>query len=122
MGGGSTWKNFCNNLDIIGYFMPLSGHCWDGPEGVQKAIDKSGFKQDEYFIFAATGTKDIAYDNLSGLMRSLRADTQRFTYGCDFSKCNVYYLEAPNETHWWGIVRHYVRTGLPLFFHEHQDD
>ena len=43
-------------------------------------------------------------------------------YGCDFSKCNVYYLEAPNETHWWGIVRHYVRTGLPLFFHEHQDD
>ena len=122
MGGGSTWRMFCNNLDICAYFMPLSGHSWDGAGGVQNAIDKFGFKKDEYYVFAATGTKDIAYGNMVPLMNELKADTKRFTYTSDFSKGNLYFLEAPNESHWWGIVRHYVYDALPYFFHEHQTD
>ncbi|MCQ2408474.1 MAG: family 43 glycosylhydrolase [Oscillospiraceae bacterium] len=121
MGGGSTWRMFCNNLDICAYYMPLSGHSWDGASGVQNAIDRFGFKKDEYFIFAATGTGDIAYGNMVPLIDALKGDTKRFTYTSDFSKGNLYFLEAPNETHWWGIVRHYVYDALPNFFHEHQN-
>lgn len=118
MGGGSTWNMLINNLDICAYYMPLSGHCWGGASAIQAAIDKGGYQKDDYYVFAATGTKDIAYGNMVPLINELKKDTKRFTYTSDFSKGNLYFLEAPNETHWWGIVRHYVYDALPNFFHE----
>lgn len=118
MGGGSTWRMFCNNLDICAYFMPLSGHCWDGTKGIQDAIDRFGFTQRDYFIFAATGTEDIAYGNMVPLMNDLKGDTKRFTYSSDFSKGNLYFLAAQGNVHWWPQVRHYIYDGLPNFFHE----
>lgn len=118
MGGGSTWNMMINCLDICAYYMPLSGHCWGGASAIQAAIDKGGYQKDDYYVFAATGTEDIAYGNMVPLMNALKSDTKRFTYTSDFSKGNLYFLEAPNETHWWGIVRHYVYDALPNFFHE----
>ncbi len=118
MGGGSTWNMFINNLDICAYYMPLSGHCWSGETGLKNAIDKFGFKQNEYFVFAATGDGDIAYNNMLGLVDPMKKDTDHFTYTCDFSKGNFYFLVGAGETHWWGPVRNYIYDGLPLFFHE----
>ena len=125
MGGGSTWNMLINNLDICAYYMPLSGHCWGGLSAIQSAIDKSGFKKDEYFILAATGDKDIAYGNMTPLVSSMKNDTQHFTYTSDFSQGNFYFLLANSndgveKTHWWGFVRWYVYDALPYFFHEHQ--
>lgn len=120
MGGGSTWINLLHNLDIIAYYMPLSGHNWGGVGEIQEAIDKSGFSPREYFIFAATGTADIAYNNMVPQINEMKADTKRFTYTSDFSKGNFYFLTAPGKDHWWGNVRHYVYDALPLFFHENQ--
>ena len=100
--------------------MPLSGHCWAGAAGIQNAIDKSGFKPNEYFVFAATGSEDVAYGNLSGLCNSLKGDTKRFKYTSDFSDGNFYYLVAQGKTHYWGYVRHYIYDALPSFFHEGQ--
>lgn len=119
MGGGSTWNVLINDLDIFAYFMPLSGHCWSGAGGITQAIDKFGYQKDEYFIFAATGTEDIAYGNMVPLINELKNDPH-FTYTSDFSQGNLYFLEAPGRTHWWGYVRHYVYDALPYFFHEHQ--
>lgn len=119
MGGGSTWNVLINDLDIFAYFMPLSGHCWSGAGGITQAIDKFGYQKDEYFIFAATGTEDIAYGNMVPLINDLKKDPH-FTYTSDFSQGNLYFLEAPGRTHWWGYVRHYVYDALPYFFHEHQ--
>ncbi len=118
MGGGSTWKMFCNNLDICAYYMPLSGHCWDGAQGIQNAIDKGGYSKIDYFILAATGTGDLAYDNMKPLIASLKNDTKRFTYTSDFSKGNFYFLEAQGNVHYWPQVRHYIYDALPYFFHE----
>ena len=118
MGGGSTWNMMINNLDICAYYMPLSGHCWGGASAIQNAIDKGGWQKDDYYVFAATGTKDLAYNNMVPLINTLKGDTKHFTYSSDFSEGNFYFLEAPNETHWWGIVRHYIYDGLPNFFHE----
>jgi enterochelin esterase-like enzyme len=120
MGGGSTWANFNNNLDIIAYFMPLSGHCWDGAGAVCNAAKNSGFSKDEYFVLAATGTKDLAYDNMVPMINELKKNTDVFTYTSDFSQGNLYFLEAPGNVHWWPQVRHYIYDGLPYFFHEHQ--
>lgn len=117
MGAGSTWNCFINNLDIIAYYMPLSGHCWGGAGAVTQAIDKFGFRKNEYFVLAATGTEDLAYDNMVPLINELKNDAH-FTYTSDFSKGNFYFLAAQGNVHWWPQVRHYIYDGLPLFFHE----
>ncbi len=121
MGGGSTWANFNNNLDIIAYFMPLSGHCWDGAGKVINSAKSSGFKKDEYFVLAATGTEDLAYGNMVPMINELKKNTDVFTYTSDFSQGNLYFLEAPGNVHWWPQVRHYIYDALPYFFHEHQE-
>jgi len=125
MGGGSTWNMLINNLDICAYYMPLSGHCWLGASGIQNAIDKSGFSKREYFVLAATGDQDLAYNNMKNLMPTLQNDNKRFTYTSDFSKGNLYFLVASSsdgvkKTHWWGYVRWYIMDALPYFFHEGQ--
>ena len=123
MGGGSTWNMLINNLDICAYYMPLSGHCWGGLNAIQSAIDKSGYSQREYFILAATGDQDLAYNNMLGLINPMKQDTRHFTYTSDFSQGNFYFLVANSndgvkKTHWWGYVRWYIMDALPYFFHE----
>ena len=124
MGAVSTWAVMENCLDIVGYFMPLSGDHWSGNSAQDKAnnlaqaIDRSGLSQREYFILAATGTDDIAYPNISPQIDAMKPMTQYYTYTSDFSTGNFYFLTAPGLTHWWGYVRHYVYDALPYFFHE----
>jgi len=125
MGGVSTWAVMENCLDIVGYFMPLSGDHWNGNSGYDKAksianaIDKSGLQKNQYFIFAATGSDDIAYPNVNPQINEMKKMSQ-FVYTSDFSKGNLYFLVASGKTHWWGYVRHYVYDALPSFFHEGQ--
>lgn len=116
MGGGAAWNVLINDIDYFGYFMPLSGHCWGGAQAVADAIEGSKYKNSTY-ILAATGTDDIAYGNLKPQIDSMKK-MSTFTYTSDFSKGNLYFLEADGLTHWWGYVRHYVYDALPYFFHE----
>jgi len=126
MGSVSTWAVLVNCLDIVGYFMPLSGDNWIGngaygkAKSVADAIDKSGLKSNEYFIFCATGSDDIAYPNMNPQIDEMKKMKQ-FIYTSDFSQGNFYYLVAPGKTHWWGYVKHYIYDALPSFFHEKQD-
>ena len=123
MGAVSTWAVMQNCLDIVGYYMPLSGDHWSGNSGDDKArsiadaIDKSGLEKDEYFIMCATGSEDIAYPNVTPQIEAMKKYSQ-FVYTSDFSQGNFYYMVAPALTHWWGYVRHYVYDCLPYFFHE----
>lgn len=125
MGAVSTWAVMVNDLDMVGYFMPLSGDHWgaNSAEGkaqdVANAIDRFGYEKDECFIFAATGSDDIAYPNESPQIEAMKKLPQ-FTYTSDFSQGNLYFMVAPGLTHWWGYVRHYVIEILPYFFHENQ--
>jgi len=122
MGSVSTWAVLINCLDIVGYFMPLSGDCWEANDAYGKAkavadaINRSGLRSNEYFIFCATGSDDIAYPNVTPQIEQMKKMSQ-FIYTSDFSKGNFYYLVAPGKTHWWGYVRHYIYDALPTFFH-----
>jgi enterochelin esterase-like enzyme len=123
MGSVSTWAVLVNCIDIVGYFMPLSGDNWIGGSGYEKAksvadaIDKSGLQKNQYFILCATGSDDIAYPNMNPQIDEMKKMSQ-FVYTADFSKGNFYYMVAPGKTHWWGYVKHYVYDALPYFFHE----
>ena len=123
MGSISTWAVFENCLDIVGYYMPLSGEnrdansAYDRAKLIANAVDKSGLNKNQYFIFAATGSEDIAYPNFSPQIEEMKKMSQ-FVYTSDFSKGNFYFMVAQGATHWWGYVRHYVYDALPYFFHE----
>eukprot|EP00833_Pecoramyces_ruminatium_P014383 jgi/Orpsp1_1/1188415/evm.model.d7180000064644.1 len=125
MGSASTWAVLINCLDIVGYYMPLSGDNWEANGGYNKAksvadaITKSGLQKNQYFIFCATGSEDIAYNNMNPQIEEMKKMPQ-FVYTSDFSKGNFYYLVAQGKTHWWGYVRHYIYDALPSFFHEGQ--
>ncbi len=123
MGGVSTWAVCRNCLDMVGYFMPLSGDHWGANDAngkaqdIANAIDASGYERDKYFIFAATGSDDIAYPNVNPQIEAMK-NLPQFTYTSDLSQGNLYFMVAPGLTHWWGYVRHYVIQILPYFFHE----
>ena len=123
MGSVSTWAVLQNDLDLVGYFMPLSGDHWQGQgaygkaKSIADAIDKSGLKDNQYYIFAATGSEDIAYPNVNPQVDEMKKMPQ-FKFTSDFSQGNFYFMVAPGKTHWWGYVRHYVYDALPYFFHE----
>ncbi|HOM02800.1 MAG TPA: endo-1,4-beta-xylanase, partial [Acetivibrio sp.] len=123
MGGLTTWTVMANCLDYVAYFMPLSGDYWSGNTGQEKAnslassISKFGYTNRQYFVLAATGTEDIAYNNMKPQIDAMKSLPQ-FVYTSDFSKGNFYFLVAPGLTHWWGYVRHYIYDALPYFFHE----
>ena len=126
MGSVSTWAVFTHCLDIVAYYMPLSGDHWGGTntsydkaKAIADAVDKAGLKQDEFFIMAATGTTDIAYPNIGPQIEEMKKMSQ-FVYTSDLSKGNLYFIVAEGKDHWWGNVRHYVYDMLPYFFHEHQ--
>ncbi|MCF0233665.1 MAG: 1,4-beta-xylanase, partial [Thermoguttaceae bacterium] len=124
MGSVTTWTVFQHCLDIVGYFMPLSGEHWCGTrtpqekaDAMAKAVDESGLAKNQYFIFAATGDKDIAYPNFNPMVEEMKKREQ-FVYTSDFSKGNFYFLVAKGGVHNWFYVRQYVYNGLPFFFHE----
>jgi len=125
MGSVSTWGVLCNNLDIVAYYMPLSGDYridglnsgYDKAKRIADAIDASGLEKNQYFIFCATGSEDIACPNMTPQVDEMKKMPQ-FEYSSDLSKGNFYYMVAPGKTHWWGYVRHYVYDVLPFFFHE----
>lgn len=123
MGGVATWATFQNDLDIVGYFMPLSGDHWQGGSPDEKAnnlvnaIKQNGFTDRDFFIFCATGSDDIAYPNVSPQIEAMKKHSE-FVYTSNFSKGNLYFLVAQGKTHWWGYVKHYVCQGLPYLFHE----
>ena len=54
------------------------------------------------------------------MINELKQNTDVFTYTSDFSKGNLYFLEARGNVHWWPQVRQYIYDALPYFFHENQ--
>lgn len=124
MGSVSTWGVLCHNLDICAYYMPLSGDYRVGNWSTQqkadiitKAIQDSGLQPNEYFIFCATGSDDIAYPNMTPQIEEMKKHPE-YIYTSDLSQGNFYYLVRPGGIHWWANVRHYIYDILPYFFHE----
>ncbi|MBQ3915870.1 MAG: endo-1,4-beta-xylanase [Ruminococcus sp.] len=119
MGALSTWCVADHDMDLVGYFMPLSGNNWEGMNSLTKEINSLGLAKNQYFFFCATGSEDLAYGNMKPEMEDLK-NRSEFTYTSDFSKGNFYFLVAQGNVHWWGQVRNYVYDALPTFFHEGQ--
>lgn len=79
MGSVSTWAVFEHCVDIVGYFLPMSGaHHWGtaNPDAnaLAGAVDKAGLKKNQYFIMSATCTSDFAVDALRPQIESIKTE------------------------------------------------
>ena len=129
MGSVTTWYTFINCLDTFKYFLPMSGDSWVmGQMGgsdtdysktaayLNEVAQNSGYQTDDYAIFAATGTDDIAYDSLSAQIEAMKAYPESFVYSPDFATGNFHYSVQEGAAHSYTYMVGYVYNILPYFF------
>ena len=129
-GGTTTWRVFLEGIDRFEYFMPMSGGLTLGGNGstdtedAQQLADAalpSGYAKTDYYIFASTGTRDVAYQGLSAQIEAMKPLTEAFDYtDTGFADGNLMYYTVPGNRHDYQYTYEYVYNGLRLFaHHEH---
>ena len=128
MGSTTTWLVLINNLAYFRNFIPISGDCWavermggvGKPEEtatlIAESIKSQGYSANDFFIFSATGTDDIAYRGLTNQINEMKKLTDVFRFDYDSEKGNLYYMEAPNGQHDYNWVTDYLYDLLPYVF------
>ena len=128
MGGVTTWWVFAEAMDYFKYFMPLSGDCWltetlggsKAPAATAKAladaIDTDKWKANDYFVFALTGSEDMAEQSLTPQIEAMKVQTP-FLFDNNFKKGNAFYSILEGGKHESStFAPHYLYTALPEFF------
>ena len=128
MGGLTTWYVFIDCLDYVADYTPYSGDCWlyGMKSGVEKGeenaaaiadvVKNSKYGKDGFRIVAATGTKDIAYEPLTGLIEAMKKKTDVFTFTDTLEEGNLHYIVAPDKYHERGACSEYIYDCLRLLY------
>lgn len=125
-GGTTTWRVFLEGMDRFEYFMPMSGGLTLGGDGSTDVEDAttiadtavaSGYDKREYYVFAATGTKDVAYQGLTAQMKYMKTLTDAFDYtDKGFADGNLMYYTVKGNRHDYQYTYEYVFNGLQSLF------
>lgn len=127
MGGTTTWNVFQYDLAYFRTFIPISGTCWAlGNEAGADVADataellrdcvlEQGYGKDDFFIYAATGTNDVAYP-LHTHIEAMQRLTDMFTYDHRPSNGNLCFLLAQGGRHNYDYVTDYLYVLLPHLF------
>ncbi len=126
MGSMTTWNVFANCLDYVKYYMPLCAGFRFGSQNpdepssaefLASVAKNSGYKIPQDFkIFAASGSADIAHPGMEPQMNEMRELTDTFIYSSDTKKGNLYFIVCDGGTHAWGYVNQYIYNILPDLF------
>ena len=108
------------------YFMPMSGGLTLGGDGstdvedatrIADSATASGYDKHEYYVFAATGTKDVAYQGLTAQMEYMKTLTNAFDYTDNgFAEGNLMYYTVKGNRHDYQYTYEYVFNGLQCLF------
>ncbi len=128
MGSVNTWYAFSLHLDYFSTFVPLSGDSWavelmggsKQPEATAEhlrgSILSQGFGPADFSIYAATGTEDIAYPNLTPQIEAMKKLDDVFRFSEDYGTGNFHYLVADGLAHAYEAVYQYLYNYLPYLF------
>lgn len=127
MGSVATWNVFMNEMELIRNFIPMCGDSWiygntGGklyPDKTAKILSRANkiTEYPDFKIFAATGTGDTAYPNLTPQIQSMKKLTETFTYTTkDFSNGNLIYYVVEGNVHSYSHTYEYLYNALKLFF------
>lgn len=128
MGSVATWNVFLHDLDLVEFFIPMSGDSWvcgntggkNFPDRTAELLSKADFienysKQD-FYIFAGNGTNDIAYPNLTPQIQGMKKVTETFDYTTgDFSNGNLIYYVVKGNVHSYNHTYEYIYNALKTF-------
>ncbi len=125
-GGTTTWHVFVEGIDRFEYFLPMSGGLTLGGDGstdvtdattVANAALNSGYDKNEYYIFAATGTEDLAYHSLTSQIEAMKTMENAFAYTEEgFADGNLMYYTVEGNRHDYPYTYEYVFNGLQCLF------
>ncbi len=127
MGGTTTWNVFQYDLAYFRTFIPVSGTSWAlGNEAgadvadataelLKKCITDQGYGKEDFFIYAATGTNDVAYP-LHTHIEAMQRLTDMFTYDHRPTNGNLCFLLAQGGRHDYDYVTDYLYVLLPHLF------
>ena len=132
MGSVATWYEFIYDLDYFKYFLPMSGDSWilgmqasangkakETAEYLSNIANNSKYK-DNFYIFAFTGTDDIAYNAENNQIEEMKK-LNAFKYGYDKNKNNLYFGVLDGGLHDYPYIRQYIYNVLPSFWSAKQD-
>lgn len=131
LGSVAAWEVFARAMGAAKYYLTLCGDCWEyepfgGREHPERAADylsrmakRSGYGPRDYFIFAASGTEDSAFEMLPPMVAELRKHTETFACsGKDYRNGNLVYYLAEGYKHSYGYTCEYIYNALQLFFRQ----
>lgn len=123
MGALTTWNVFKNDLQEIGFFMPISGEDWDAGSSEQRAgrlasrVEEQKISPEDFRLFAGCGGEsDLAYSGMVDMLKAMKKEKDTFSYAEDFSEGNFYYEVWERGGHDINTVCIMVYNGLPQFF------
>ncbi|MBQ9032330.1 MAG: hypothetical protein IJ106_12900 [Parasporobacterium sp.] len=85
LGGTAAWYAFIQKMDYFCWFLPISEASWDDGESglfgiwdsdlsakvLYDAVKEQGYTADDFYLFVATGTEDVAFEVATEQMKSL---------------------------------------------------
>lgn len=128
MGGSITWQTLRDNTRYFKYYMPMSCPLYfysatdEDQTGymtreIVQGLRSSGYSRQDYFVFAATGSKDYVRKEITFQVRHLQKYTDLFkTTKTDFGSGNLMFYVAKGHHHGFAQSYVYIYNGLIRFF------
>lgn len=122
MGAVTTWYALEHTLDCFKYFMPISSDSWslgrfagmDYPtetaEHFANIVRSSTLPENNFYIWACSGTDDIAYDRIWAQVQAMAQLSDVFSVG------NLTFHEQEGARHEFRSLAEYLYNALPFLF------
>lgn len=122
MGAVTTWYALEHTLDCFKYFMPISSDSWslgrfagmDYPNEtaarLANIIRSSTLPENDFYIWACSGTDDVAYGRIWGQVRAMAQLTDVFSVN------NLTFHEQNEARHEFRSLAEYLYNALPFLF------
>ena len=125
MGAVTTWYVFEKYLAYFQSFIPCSGDSWtikkfggqteaaETAKALAESVARQGYTAEDFFIYAATGSKDIAELQMSAQIEAMKNMDIFQLLGTDRSEGNIVYCVKKGAYHAYSYVKMYLFNILP---------
>ena len=122
MGAVTVWYALEHALECFKYFMPISSDGWslgrfagmtnpdETAEYLANTIRNSAFSKNDFYIWACSGTNDVAYDRIWSQVQAMAQLTDVF------SVSNLTFHEQDGARHEFRSLAEYLYNILPFMF------
>ena len=83
---------------------------------LNNSVKNSAYKANDFFIYALTGSSDIAFNAMNNQIAAMKNYPESFKFSEDFSKGNIYFNFLKDATHTYEYAQRYVYNALPSFW------